>query len=129
MAIHPRPGRASGIDATVPQKERLKVLPRLSQPVICDFSRVHQIADCFVRFVWHPHRGQLASQMKSGQAYGVAMVGLDPVARTPGNERRRHHVAMVAEVQDLAVQLVSRCATLPRKHTQSGIQAGIGIDR
>lgn len=41
--------------------------------------------------------------MEPGQACSVATIGLYPVARTLGNERWRHHLAMVAELKDPAV--------------------------
>jgi hypothetical protein len=52
--MHPRPRRATGINATVPQKEGLKALSRFSQAVVCNLTRAHQIANGFMRFIWHP---------------------------------------------------------------------------
>lgn len=106
-AMHSRPRRATGINATMPQKKRLQMLSRFSQPVICDLARTHQIANSFTRFIWHPYRRQLTSPMEPGQTYSVATVGLDPVARTPGNERRGHHRATMTKPNDLPVKLVT----------------------
>ena len=96
LDMHLRPGRATGVNATMPQKEGLKVLSRFPEPVVCDLSRSYQIANRLMRFIWHPDRGPLASPMESGSAYSATTVGLDPVARTLGNERWHHHLATVA---------------------------------
>ena len=113
--MHLRPGRATGINATMPQKEGLKVLSRFSQPVVCNLICAHRIANGVMRFIRHPYRCQLVSPVQPGQAYSVASVGLDPVTRAPEYERWGPHLTTVAQTNDLAVKLVSRRTRLVAK--------------
>src|ERR1700680_2907729 len=51
--------------------------------------------------VRHPDGRQLSSPMKTGEHGRVATICFHPIARLRRNQRRRHHVAPMAEGCDL----------------------------
>jgi hypothetical protein len=54
------------------------------------------------------HRRELATAQHKGQTLGVALVGLDPVSRSDGDERGGDHLAADPHRPELAGQLVAR---------------------
>ncbi len=45
----------------------------------------------------NPYRRQLTGPLQRGQTQTIAPVGLDPIAGPPGDQRRRHHRAIVPQ--------------------------------
>ncbi len=111
-AIDLRPGRAALINSAMAQQKSLKRLARLPQSVVRPFTGSHEVAYRFMYLIRHPHRGQLAGTVQSCEAYGIAPVGLDPIARALGNKRWRHHLAVMAKPGDLAMEVVAGRACL-----------------
>ena len=66
-----------------------------------------QLAHRFMPSVRHPDRREFVSTQQLCQAERIAPVGLHLVARSLGNERRRHHDAFVAQLRDLPLQPVA----------------------
>ena len=93
--------------AAVTQQKTLKMLPRARQDLPDDAAQPDQIAHRFVIGVGHPDGRQLSSPMKTGEHGRVATICLDPIARLRRNQRRRHHVAPMAEACDLAMNAVA----------------------
>jgi hypothetical protein len=54
--------------------------------------------------VRHPDGRQLSGSMKTGEHGGVTTICLHPIACLRRNQRRRHHVAPMAQARNLAVQ-------------------------
>jgi hypothetical protein len=73
-------------------------------------SGTHQVAQRFVCRVRHPDGGQNPSAIKLSQLHRVATIGLDAFARLLGDERRRDHFALDAELGQLPVRRVPRGA-------------------
>jgi hypothetical protein len=69
--------------------EGLRMLALLAQVLHGGFACPHQIAYGFVPRIWHPDRRQFAGAVKSRQSEGIAAIGLDVLARTLGDQRRR----------------------------------------
>ncbi|CDX42542.1 hypothetical protein MPLSOD_410009 [Mesorhizobium sp. SOD10] len=65
--------------------------------------------------VGHPDGRLLTGPMKAGEHGGVATVRLHPIARIPRNQRRRHHVAPMAEARELAMNAIAARASLIAK--------------
>ena len=62
--------------------------------------------------VGHPYRGELTRPQQLRQVLCIASVGLHLLARLLGDQRRRHHHAVVTEVRDQPVQAVAGGARL-----------------
>jgi hypothetical protein len=74
------------------QEKALQVLagpPEHAAPWASPAPRAHRIR--------HADRGQLASPMQLGQRGCIAAIGLHPVAGPARDQRRRDHVAVLAE--------------------------------
>ena len=56
--------------------------------------------------VGNPHRREPAGAELRHHRQRIAPIGLHPIARLLGNERRRHHNALVAQAGDLPVKAV-----------------------
>jgi hypothetical protein len=69
-----------------------------------------EVANGFVHRVWDPHAGQLACPMQPRQRDRVSAVCLHPLARPLRDQRRRDDQAIVAQLQNLAIQSVARRA-------------------
>jgi hypothetical protein len=65
--------------------------------------------------VGHPHGRQLTGPIETGEHGGVAAVCLHPIARLPRNQRRRHHLATMAEACELAMNAITAWAGLIAK--------------
>jgi len=98
----PRPNPA--IDLVVAQQEALQMLACLGQDPARRRPRPHQVAHGFMRGVGDPDRCQLAGPAQSRQAGGVVAIGLHPVARPLGDQRWRHHDAIMAATGQQPVQ-------------------------
>src|ERR1700712_4478354 len=101
----------------MPQQESLQLLPRLLQCVVCTLTCPHEVAHCFMRFVWYPDRSQLTRTMQSSEAYSIAAIGFDPVARTFGNERGRYNIGLMSKPDDLPMEIVTCWPCLPRSRS------------
>jgi hypothetical protein len=72
--------------------------------------------------IGHPHRRQLAGPEQSRQTFGVAPIGLDPIAGLLRYERWCRNDAAMAEALDVPVQTVPGRASLVAE-SQSAILA------
>ena len=63
-------------------------------------ASAHKVPHGFVPLVRNPDADQLSSPEQFGQIECVATVGLHSVASFTGNERRRHHTAVVTKLFD-----------------------------
>ena len=63
-----------------------------------------QVAQGLVLFVGDPHRGEVTAAQQPAELEGIAAVGLDPVARTAGDQRGRDDHALDAQRGQLPVQ-------------------------
>ena len=88
------PGRPA-IVASLAQQKSGKLLARPAQAMHRIEPGAHQIAHRLVPGIGNPHRRQLARPVQPGQAGGIPPVGLDPVARSLGDQRGGHHDAFV----------------------------------
>jgi hypothetical protein len=68
-----------------------------------DAAQPDQVAHGFVISVRHPDRCQLSGPMKTRQHGGVTTIRLHPIARLLRNQRRRHHIAWMAQACELAM--------------------------
>jgi hypothetical protein len=91
------------------------MLPGLLQRIIGTFTRTHQIAHRLMCFIWNPYWSQRVRAMQTHQAHRIAPIGLHPIAWTLGDERRRHHLAVMPEREELTIQIVSGRASLVAK--------------
>ena len=73
-------------------------------------TSAHQVAHCLVPGIGNPHRRQFAGAMQPRQAGGVPSIGLDPVARTLRDQRRRHHDALVPVQRQLTLNAIAAAA-------------------
>src|SRR5215468_11237856 len=55
-----------------------------------------------------PNRGQFSCAKQPRQGHRIASVGLDPVSRLLGNQRRRHHSALVTQRYNLPIEPITR---------------------
>ncbi|MCY1235648.1 hypothetical protein D9M72_482710 [compost metagenome] len=94
------------------QQERLKLLARLFQRIAGCLASPHQVADRLMSFIWNPDRGQLARAVQARQADSIPAVGLHPVARSLGHQRRCHHHAVMPQLDNLTVKAVTRGTSL-----------------
>ena len=90
----------------VTKQKPLKILacPRHNLPH--DAAQPDQVAHGFMIGVRHPDGRQLAGAMKPREHGGIAAICLHPIARLRRNQRRRHHVAPVAEIGQLAINAI-----------------------
>ena len=51
--------------------------------------------------------GELSGAVETSQTASIASIGLDPVARSLGDERRRHHIAANSERGEQALEFVA----------------------
>ena len=87
-----------------------------------DAAQTDQVAHGFVIGVRHPDGRQLSGAMKTGEHGGVATICLHPIARLHRNQRRRHHVAAMAE----AALRVLGDASLQRELVDNGLALARG---
>src|ERR1700682_3679176 len=93
--------------AAVTQQKTLKMLTRSRYDLPDDAAQPDQIAHGFMIGVRHPDGRQLSSPMKTGEHGRVATICFHPIARLRRNQRRRHHVAPMAEACELAMNAVA----------------------
>ena len=93
--------------ATVTQQKTLKMLTRSRHDLPDDAAQPDQIAHGFMIGVRHPDGRQLSGSMKTGEHGRVATICLHPIARLRRNQRRRHHVAPMAEACELAMNAIT----------------------
>ena len=105
--MRPGPGLAAGEDPAMAQQKRLQMLALRAQVLHRRLARPHQLAHGLMARIRHPDGGQLAGPVQPGQGQGIAPVGLDPLARALGDQRRRDHRAVMAESGDLALQAIA----------------------
>jgi hypothetical protein len=67
----------------------------------------HQFAHRLMAGIGDPDRGEFTGTVQFGQRHRVAPVGLDPIARTPGDQRGRNNRACMTKRGDLPVQAIS----------------------
>src|SRR5260221_6394461 len=66
--------------------------------------RPDQVAHCLMRWIRNPNRCQFTCPQQAGKRDRVSAIGLHPVARLAGNERRG------ATVQECPSSVISRCS-------------------
>jgi len=93
--------------ATVTQQKTLKMLTRSRDDLPDDAAQPDQVAHGFMIGIGHPDGRQLSSPMKTGEHGRVATIRLHPITRLRRNQRRRHHVAPMAEACELAINAVA----------------------
>jgi hypothetical protein len=71
-------------------------------------DRAHQITEVLVGQRWHEGKAQLAGGQQPDQTHGVTTVGLDAIARRPGNRPRRRHAHIDATLDGGAGQAEPR---------------------
>jgi hypothetical protein len=96
----------------VAQEKALELLPRPAYRLHRRRARPDQVAHRLMHRIGNPHGGQLAGTMQPGQRDCIAPVRLHPVAGPAGDQRGRHHRAVVAKSGDLPVQAVATRAGL-----------------
>ena len=106
-AVRLGPVRA-GKGPTMPQQKAQQLLPCLALVLGRLRPHAHQIAHRLVRFIRNPHLGQLAGPQQLRQHHGIAPVGLDLVAGLPRDQRRRHHIAAMAEARRQPIEVVAQ---------------------
>ena len=94
-------------NAAVTQQKTLKMLTRSRRHLPDDAAQPDQIAHGFMIGVRHPDRRQLSGPMKTGEHGRVTTICLHPIARLRGDQRRRHHVAPMAEACELAINAIA----------------------
>jgi hypothetical protein len=87
--------------APVTQKKALKMLTRARHDLADDAAQTDQITHRFVISVRRPDRRQFSRAVQSGEHGGVTTIRLDPVARLTGDQRWRHHIALMSKTLDL----------------------------
>ena len=102
--------------ATVPQQKTLKMLTRSRDDLPDDAAQPDQVAHGFMIGIGHPDGRQLSSPMKTGEHGRVATIRLHPITRLRRNQRRRHHVAPMAEACELAINAVAARSGFITKH-------------
>jgi hypothetical protein len=84
----------------------------------CLGARVHRILTCtrqvtngLVSRIGNPHRTQFPRTRELGQAHTITPIGLDPIARAFGDQRRRNHLAVIAPACKRSLQSITRRAS------------------
>jgi hypothetical protein len=93
--------------AAVTKKKTLKMLSRPRHDLSHNAAQSDQVAHGFMIGVRRPDGRQFSGPMKTGEHGGVATIGLHPIARLPGNQRRGHHVAPMAQTGELAMNAIA----------------------
>ena len=104
--VHQRPGR-SVVVMTMAQQEAGKLLAGLTKCPHCGQTRPHQIADRLMCLVGNPHRRQFTSPMQLGEVDRISPIGLDPLARSAGNQRGSDYDAVVLRGCQLSLNAVT----------------------
>src|SRR5216684_8773549 len=81
--------------APLAQQEPRELLTRPAQCMHRVETGAHQIAHCFVPGIRNPYRRQLARSMQPRQTGCIPPIRLDPVARSPRDQRGGNHDAFV----------------------------------
>ena len=68
----------------------------------------HEIAHSLVGLVGNPHLGQLSGPKQLREHHRVAPIGLDLVAGPSRDQRRRHHIAAMAEARRQPIEVVAQ---------------------
>jgi hypothetical protein len=106
-----------GIDIVLKcaQQKTLKMLTRSRRDLPDDAAQPDQVAHGFMIGVGNPDGRQLSSPMKTGEHGRVTTICLHPIARLRRNQRRRHHVAPMAEACELAMNAIATRSGLTTK--------------
>jgi hypothetical protein len=102
----------------------LNMLTRSRYDLPDDAAQPDQIAHGFMIGVRHPDGRQLSSPMKTGEHGRVATICFHPIARFRRNQRRRHHVAPMAEACELAMNAVAAQFGLITKRQRRDAEGG-----
>ena len=70
-------------------------------------SSPHQVAQRFMRGVGNPHRREQSAAVALGKLERVTAIRLDALVRLFGDERRRDHLALDAELGELPEERVA----------------------
>ena len=97
------------------QQKTLKMLTRARHDLSHNTAQPDQIAHGFVIGVRHPDGRQLAGSVKTRKHGGVTTIRLHPIARLGRNQRRRHHIAAMAEAGELTMNAIAARAGLVAK--------------
>ncbi len=105
--------------AALPQQEAPKLLACPAQRMHRVATGAHQFAHRLVPGIRNTHRRQLARPMQPCQAGSIPPVGLDPVARSPGDQRGGNHDAFVPDCRYLTLNAITawpRLVAKPQAH-------------
>jgi hypothetical protein len=101
--------------AIVTEQKTLKMLPSARHDVPDDAAQPDQIAHGFMISVGHPDGRQFSGPVKPGEHGRVSTICFHPIARLRRNQRRRHHVAPMAEACELVMNAVATQRQRPRR--------------
>jgi hypothetical protein len=101
-----RPVPALAVDPAGPGQEFQEPVPPAEEILLEVLPAAEQVPHRLLRFIGHPDRGQLPRPEEADQLRRIPAVGLDPLPRLAGGERRGHDLAGDAEGRELAVEVV-----------------------
>src|SRR5215470_5624780 len=104
----PGPMLAAAVDPAVTQQKCKKLLTLFANVRGRSVPRPDEIPDRLMDRVRDPNRGQFSCAKQPRQGHRIASVGLDPVSRLLGNQRRRHHSALVTQRYNLPIEPITR---------------------
>lgn len=107
-----RPGRLPGIANTVPQQEASQLMPDLPAGIDGVFPCTREIPDRLVNRIWNPDGRQFSRSGQFRQPKAVALIGLDAVAPSFGNQRRCNYFACIAVCNQFPLQAIAGGAGL-----------------
>ena len=117
------PSPLASMAQLVPQQKRRDLLALRAQIYNRRLARPNEFPHRLMAFVRNPHRGEFPGAQQLHQAHRIAPVGLHPIARPLGNERRRNHQAVLPKALDLPVQPIA-CRPGLVTERQAGVLAG-----
>jgi len=104
--LRPRPDRG-GRPAAVAEQELLQPMADPQLVTLGCLPRPHEIAQGLVGGGRNPHRSEIATPEAARELFGVASVGLDPIARLHGHAHWGDDHAGDAELAELPIQGVA----------------------
>jgi len=83
------------------QQQLLQPMARAQLVLLRRLARPHQVPQRLVRLIRHPDSCEITGPIATRQLQRVSPVRLDPVAGFHRHQRRRHHIAVHAELRQL----------------------------
>src|SRR5581483_10779463 len=99
---------AGEVAAPVPVEQLDYPMPPAQDIAPDRLAAPQEIPDRLLGLVGHVDGGQLTGTEQAHELPGVALVGLDALARAPWGQRGRDHLAGDAEAGDLVIEVVDR---------------------